>query len=884
MEKGIIKFETARNGSALIMTVVLTVLLSIVAVMFVAVARMDVASTSNIADNKMLDSAARSIIAIISKELVLDTPGVAGQEYYDYADACDTWLASLQPYFDNNSTPNPNDDTYCWHQISDVTGYLRQEGFNCARVSVGSTTIEDYPDIKLNMDGSLQGQLADADGDGIADAKWFELENLHSSKGKPIYAAIRVMDNSGMININTAHTFDVNSANDVDIDGSSQMQINLKGLLKWPDSINSLHNTRLGTATPPQTWTNYNDSVIWDFNVPTGGYLPFDISDELELRYRYCIDSKFTSRIETEAYDTTNAFGDEGKLYDSSTNWNLNAWKDRIIDPNFPNDPNVDRRHLLTTYNYDRIIDPNGDRMINVNTESDPNKLYYAIRQGLLDAEADKNLVDVNGVSAQIAVNIKDYRDNDSVVTALLNPDDSQTYYGFERPCIYISELAFSKDAGSNASYAVELHKPYLLDNDPATGWQLWINGSPFSIIWSAGQQYHVILNNSSPPVNLDCSSCGLSQNDPALVFTGDDVISLTRTVGITDIVVDSVIVPAGWPPSLAVPAIVMPESIERDITLHKCIRRLWNLGVVDPTLGSSTPYVDPDPAVIQAHPADSNFTNVGQIGTVFRKGAYYKFGDPNIGIGYTSADNEESEVLLNLADPNYQKLFNYLTVFDPCNYGYPAAEMRVKGRINLNTAPWYVIAQLPWVSQRKNPVGYNDPNLAKAIVAYRDKLDISSTGGPDYYRSGAADSRFQETGINGISENDGFSSIGELMNVINTSSTGDYDIRYYSLILGDLLGFPDLTAADTVADDFEERDLIFSRISNLVTVRSDVFTAYILVRVCTNVKDEGTGPTAKKLVEGPQKRYMAILDRSGVTSSGGKVKVISFHPVPGAR
>ena len=77
------------------------------------------------------------------------------------------------------------------------------------------------------------------------------------------------------------------------------------------------------------------------------------------------------------------------------------------------------------------------------------------------------------------------------------------------------------------------------------------------------------------------------------------------------------------------------------------------------------------------------------------------------------------------------------------------------------------------------------------------------------------------------------------------------------------------LTPADGVADDFEERDVIFSRISNLVTVRSDVFTAYILVRI---------GP------DGPQKRVIAILDRSNVYSSDDKVRVVALHPVPDPR
>ncbi|MCJ7692936.1 MAG: hypothetical protein MUO22_05920, partial [Sedimentisphaerales bacterium] len=80
---------------------------------------------------------------------------------------------------------------------------------------------------------------------------------------------------------------------------------------------------------------------------------------------------------------------------------------------------------------------------------------------------------------------------------------------------------------------------------------------------------------------------------------------------------------------------------------------------------------------------------------------------------------------------------------------------------------------------------------------------------------------------------------------------------------------YPDLTASDGADDDFEEQDVIFSRISDLVTVRSDVFSVYILVRIG---------------VDGPQKRAMAILDRSNVYPSGGRVRVIAVQPASDPR
>jgi len=212
--------------------------------------------------------------------------------------------------------------------------------------------------------------------------------------------------------------------------------------------------------------------------------------------------------------------------------------------------------------------------------------------------------------------------------------------------------------------------------------------------------------------------------------------------------------------------------------------------------------------------------------------------------------------VRIDLTKARFQQLFKYLTVFDPTTDGIDnngdglgmgtvvdPNELKIPGRININTAPWYVIAQLPWVSQREQN-RYNSSELAQAIVTYRDMW-----GG-------------------------GFGSIGELMRVVDANSLRSID--YYAFDNRDQLRFPDLTThhggrtlGDGAPDDFEERDLIFARISDLVTVRSDVFTAYILVRIGD---------------DGPQKRVVAILDRSNVYSGDGKVKIVALHHVPDPR
>jgi hypothetical protein len=289
------------------------------------------------------------------------------------------------------------------------------------------------------------------------------------------------------------------------------------------------------------------------------------------------------------------------------------------------------------------------------------------------------------------------------------------------------------------------------------------------------------------------------------------------------------------------------------------------------PTLGHFNTYRNYDSIYIQAHPANKAFTNIGEIGNAFVKPAYYKKGASNTGVIGYGINEREKRVRLDLADPNFQGLFKYLTVWPPSAYVADANETRIRGRININTAPWYVIGQLPWISQ--SILAPDSNSLALAITAYRDKHNLSSIGGPDY--SGVPNGRAIETGIKSLREEIGFESIGELTTVINMDPAKEkYDMRYYSLDSNDLDMMPDLSASDGAGGDFEERDVIFSRISNLVSVRSDVFTAYILVR---------SG------VDGPQKRVIAILDRSGVFPAGsgkirGDIKIKALNTVPEAR
>jgi len=194
------------------------------------------------------------------------------------------------------------------------------------------------------------------------------------------------------------------------------------------------------------------------------------------------------------------------------------------------------------------------------------------------------------------------------------------------------------------------------------------------------------------------------------------------------------------------------------------------------------------------------------------------------------------------------------------------AGELAIAGRININTAPFYVIAQLPWMQD--TTLANNNVNklkLAMAITAYRDRIDLSGYGGgaPDY------SDRATATGlIPAPPAGPGFTHIGELLYVTQPLS-GTYDLWYDFRRFGkDAAGsaVPMDFTPDSVDNDLEERDILFQRVSNLVTVRSDVFTAYIAVRVGE---------------EGPMRRVIAIFDRSKVFSPADKPRLVALHPVP---
>lgn len=1001
-----IEGSRTRAASALILTIVLTSLLAIVGVMFLMVARVNRISTSAISENKQLDYAVETAVAKISHRLALDVPGVAGAEYYDYPGSGDTWLAALEPY-------EKTAGNYYWRQISNVYEKLGSD------LELPAEIIPDYQKPSdVGDSNSITDYPADADGDGVADSKWVELDDITSTKGLPIYAAIRIIDNGATININTAYRYPdpaIVTIGNPKWDGSKLSHVNLGGIISPTDSANGLDANTIQTVrydtAPVPPGSDYANDTTYEYDVarrllnprvvnpgpPVEAYAPFDISDELEFRNRFFLFSPVLTRSGQVWPRTFNPGpGTVGKRNPYVPGDDLSAWYAKVTAD--PSTGTCNRRHLSTTYSFDRVIRPvvaqsswppagmpaelqaawenwrnNAGRngaQICVNDygrahPAAPNKeqIAAAIWLGLPDGSILNNLPQFSGLAwtddevrerlaCQMAVNLVDYVDLDTDVNDFC-PDDVNHYYGYEHngENLYISMIAISHydsdittpPSPEETHYAIELYNPGPQEISDLSNWTLDVTedttGTPISYplppLSLPADDSLILVDNSGANGFVEGTKIG----NPTFQFTDNDRLEL------------KVNLPAplvGYRTHDVIASIAALPSYSGGVALEKYPAYrgqyiidagtykfpVWPADVSwQPLVGSLTKFPDIPPlqvtAPIQMECTDSEMVTIGEffrvlaLGTMNIDGTFHTMPEFWERIRTDNGATDITDITaghIDTANPNFGNLLRFLTVFHPfsdsvdndgngksddpandgedndgdgivdagdpdetfANYG-EYSELAVAGRININTAPWYVIAQLPWVS---NPSSGNEYKLAQAIVAYRDKFKLV----PNLvdYSEGRGKGMVDLTGASPLAlvrEEPGFANLPELINVTHDlagvgGATYDqwYDIRRLGRdenppgtpLNNNPAGEPPFYGSgDGVANDMLERDVIFARISNLVTVRSDVFTAYILVRIGT---------------DGPQKRVIAIFDRSNVYSGKDKVKIVALHPVPDPR
>ncbi|WP_169853078.1 type II secretion system protein GspK [Anaerohalosphaera lusitana] len=383
--------NNCRRGSALLLVVVVTVLLAAIGVIFLMMSRLEEMATSSIAENEQLDAGAQAVTAHIGEVLVDDLFDPDGT-WNDEPTAQQPWLASVEPGLDSdNGTPfDPGDDEFLWDQVSRLyevfPGYAN---FN----DVVADVVSDNEPI------SFDSLLADADGDGVSDSIWMIVPGITGTRGENIYAAVRIVDNCAMLNLNTALECPGDS------EGRYLSAVDYNGFLRgsdaalldsgggWNEETNDPNNLKRARwvdydtnfdSLNPAFW---HDNVILNIEQPGPAFNLFDIAEELEIRNRFLLTSKVESRFERKdvlnytldsgggIYSTLTIPIEEGNFearnpgtgateyFDNFGRWSWRMdsrnFSDPLPDGSDPANPapyRYDRRHVCTFYSFDREL------------------------------------------------------------------------------------------------------------------------------------------------------------------------------------------------------------------------------------------------------------------------------------------------------------------------------------------------------------------------------------------------------------------------------------------------------------------------------------------------------------------------------------------------
>jgi len=206
-----------------------------------------------------------------------------------------------------------------------------------------------------------------------------------------------------------------------------------------------------------------------------------------------------------------------------------------------------------------------------------------------------------------------------------------------------------------------------------------------------------------------------------------------------------------------------------------------------------------------------------------------------------------------------------------------------VAGTLNVNTAPAEVMESLPFMYRWENASvgrpgatgGYTQWFGTRGIVGYRDTVDLSvmtgslpgsatspnaSPAGPNFSNRPTA------TSIANLRTDRGFATPSELL-MVRSINAGNNDWFYTmnALALDSATtpaGVIDSTL-DQVVDDTEEDAMVFAKVNNLVTTRSDVFTAWVML------KNQKLNRTTNLYETLSTTRYVATILRGVVVASG---------------
>ncbi len=521
--------------------------------------------------------------------------------------------------------------------------------------------------------------------------------------------------------------------------------------------------------------------------------------------------------------------------------------------------------------------------------------------------------------AAALTANLIDFADRDDVPTAVAartSMDGSETtrvFYGLERQP-FITELYFRDNGGATES-AVELYNPYNVAIQLGT-YKLADQGGPSNSLGTSTLVPTALSGSIGPNQYAVFRNGNFTQGTVlpgAWSFNTTSNVALLRTVNDqagspVDIVVDRFDLrsPGVSPNQFGVIGMGAMVSLPRSSDPWKFVVPMAN-----EVSGHSMGGPNFSGSSSDIRPVEINFANTGNMATAypttgtmlllsrFANSTTAAFNEtladtiptqsntppPNMS---QFIDNGRMPIFTYSPDtvavregngptalniPWGQLVFDYFTALpldnprtDPMDMT-PKIDMnglRVHGRIDINSAPWTVLAGLPYVPMNDLPAPFRqkirgivhpnpppdvnvnvDPQpirgaLAQSIVAYREARSFGSTGDFSGGVNAMTGDRLREKGA--TPEFTGFLSVGELANVRRVGGTGfapQFDIDS---------GVNDGTSAE----DYVLAVAKLVALGDWVTVRSDVFTVYGTVR----------GAGQKEAVDQRAIRFQETVDR----------------------
>ncbi|MDR4498594.1 MAG: lamin tail domain-containing protein [Candidatus Scalindua sp.] len=492
-----VRYLKKEDGYILIIIVGVFTILSLMAITFATLSRIETKATRNYSDSIKCEAIARAGLEHALYVLRQDKFGdddIAynndnGDENYDWSG--ETWMPGGSNFsgtdYDNDGD-GTNDSKWIYFPATASTSDVRLPGKLRARYAI---LITDDREARINI--NVTGNKAGSGNTHTSNEGWstFEIDlsrlieqapGLNSTDGDTIASDIidkklgtdlkpgtsTVNDNSGII---------PNPQTDgVDNDGDWVLASHDSNNNRIPDSGETNVDEADETTDEP---TEYNPVF------PSGDDRPFGFLSEAEIM----CSSTYTSRLEIICNNRGVSQSDQTSLNE----WFTTCSADTIVSPAFQ----LDGGTSTTMLNVNALITNEGAYTDTVMYHSDKKvEMITDVFEsgGITGSSGTQGYVERH----QLAVNTIDFIDSDSVVTRY--DDGTDVYYGVEKtPCINEVEAEVNPAVASGMGKFIELFNPYDISLN-ITNWRIEFGATTITITGPSipAQGYYVIADHAS--------------------------------------------------------------------------------------------------------------------------------------------------------------------------------------------------------------------------------------------------------------------------------------------------------------------------------------------------------------------------------------------------